>query len=455
MDLAPGKTAKSGAVLKDLGNGLVMRRGRPEDADDLANFNAMVNSLTDQPDGGVKAWTLDLMSGGLPGFSPEDFTVVEDTGAIVSTLNLISQTWTYGGIEFGVGRIELVGTHPDYRRRGLVRAQMQVAHEWSAARGHTVQGITGIPWYYRQFGYEMALENMGGRVGYLDNVPRLGDGEEEPYRVRAATDPDIPFLKRVYDDGMRRYPVSCVRDEEMWAYELNGRREKADHRYQICVVESTDGRQVGLLAHAPQLAGPRLTASLYELAPNVSWPAVTPSVIRYLQRTGESYAELDKGRTFGAYAFALGSEHPAYHGSKEWLPGSQRPYAWYLRVADIPEFVRHVAPALEQRLAESDAAGHTGELKISFIDGGLRMSFQSGRLAQVNAWTATQADSRLAPRVRDALFPNLTFLQLLFGFRSVEDLEYAFPDCIISSDEARRLLNVLFPRRPSRAWGIE
>ena len=37
---------------------------------------------------------------------PDDFTIVEETasGRIVSSLNLIPQTWTYEGIEFGVGR---------------------------------------------------------------------------------------------------------------------------------------------------------------------------------------------------------------------------------------------------------------------------------------------------------------------------------------------------------------
>src|SRR5215213_5710787 len=86
---------------------------------------------------------------------PDDFTIVEETstGRIVSSLNLIPQTWMYEGTEFGVGRPELVGTLAEFRGRGLVRAQFDVVHQWSAARGHMVQGITGIPYYYRQFGY--------------------------------------------------------------------------------------------------------------------------------------------------------------------------------------------------------------------------------------------------------------------------------------------------------------
>ena len=116
----PTRAPTQKLMLKDLGDGLILRRATPEDAEALSDFNAVVNSLTDQPDEQVRAWTGDLISGRLPNFNPEDFTIVEDTkaGAIVSTLNLISQTWSYGGIEFGAGRIELVGTHPEYRRRG-------------------------------------------------------------------------------------------------------------------------------------------------------------------------------------------------------------------------------------------------------------------------------------------------------------------------------------------------
>ena len=124
-----------------------------------------------------------------PACGADDFTIVEEasTGAIISSMVLISQTWTYDGIAFGVGRPELVGTAPAYRRRGLVRRQFEVLHQWSAERHERLQAITGIPWYYRQFGYEMALNLGGGRVGYRPHIPCLKDGETEPYRVRPVT----------------------------------------------------------------------------------------------------------------------------------------------------------------------------------------------------------------------------------------------------------------------------
>ena len=49
-----------------------------------------------------------------------------------------------------------------------------------------------------------------------------------------------------------------------------------------------------------------------------------------------------------------------------------------------------------------------------------------------------------------AAFPDLTFLQLLFGYRSFEELQYAFADC----DEAQALLTALFPKQASGVWPV-
>ncbi len=92
-----------------------MRKGSAQDADKLASFNGRMHSDEgpEQPHEGVAAWTQDLLSKPHPTFKPDNFTVVEDThsGEIVSSMNIISQTWSYAGVPFGVGRIEMVGTY--------------------------------------------------------------------------------------------------------------------------------------------------------------------------------------------------------------------------------------------------------------------------------------------------------------------------------------------------------
>jgi hypothetical protein len=439
-------------ILRDLGDGLMLRRATAADAEALAAFNAEVqrDPSAAGPDEGIAAWTRDLMLGEHPTFDVGDFTLVEDTrsGAIVSSLNLISQTWSYSGIQFGVGRPELVGTHPDYRRRGLVRAQFEVIHAWSAERGHKMQVITGLPWYYRQFGYEMALSLGGGRVGYKANVPHLKEGETELYRVRPATEADLPFIAGVAEHADKRHCLACVRDAALWRYELTGRSQDSVNRTKLCLVETADAEPVGFLVYTTlNFLGPKLAVVRYELKRSTSWLDVTPCVLRYVESVGEARARRDGGE-FESFMFALGTEHPAYQVAPDRLPHVRRPYAWYVRIPDLPDFVRHVGLALERRLAESPLAGHSGEFKISFYRDGLRLAFEMGRLVGATPWLPARAEEG------DAAFPELTFLQVLLGYRSLDELQYAFPDCWVGSDAARALLNALFPKQTSDVWGV-
>ncbi|MCX6028764.1 MAG: GNAT family N-acetyltransferase [Chloroflexi bacterium] len=432
----------------DLGDGLLLRRSTPADADTLAEINGRLHA--DPPaifDERIAVWTRDLLSGNHPTFGTGDFTIVEDTrtGKIVSSLNLISQTWAYDGIPFGVGRPELVGTEPGYRKRGLVRVQFEEIHRWSAERGELVQAITGIPFYYRQFGYEMAMNLHGGRIGYAANVPKLKEGEVEAFRFRLVGEADLPFLAEVEAYGSRRWRVTCLRDATLWRYEVSGKSPGNVNRLEFCVIETAAGEPVGVVGHSDGIAWNRLGTMLVELKPGVSWLAVAPCLLRYLRATGEQYAVRD-GKLFEGLGFWMGADHPLLQITKDRLPNLCRPYAWYLRVPDLPAFLRHIAPALEARLARSAAVGHTGDLKLDFYRDGLRLAFENGRLTTVEPWTATRDDGGSVG------FPGLTFLQLLFGHRTLEELQAAFADCWVDGDDARALLNALFPKQASSFW---
>jgi hypothetical protein len=439
-------------ILKDLGDGLVLRRSTAADAEALADFNARIHSDDgpEKPDARVGAWTRDLLVVDHPTFDRGDFTIVEESssGKIVSSLNLISQTWTYESIPFGVGRPELVGTLPDYRNRGLVRAQFEFIHQWSAQRGEHVQAITGIPYYYRLFGYEMALNLHGGRIGFPPHIPRLKEGEQELYRIQPAQEADLPFIADVYRQGSRRSPIACSWDISLLRYELLGKSSQHVNRFELRIIESSAGEPVGFLAHPANTWGGLMPALVYEIIPGLSWAAPTPAVIRYLEATGKAYAAAEE-RAFDAFGFWLGEVHPVYQVIADRLPRVRKPYAWYLRVPDLSGFLRHIAPALEQRLEQSPLVGFSGEARLTFYRAGVRMVFEQGRLSQVEAWTpAPQGHSG------DAAFPGLTFLQLLFGYRSLDELKYAFADCWTRDDTTQALLEFLFPRKPSDVWPV-
>lgn len=440
-------------ILRDLGNGLILRRSTLADTEKLVEFNSKIHSDLgpDTPDIRVGVWTRDLMSGKHPTFTPDDFTIVEDTaaGKIVSCMNLISQTWTYAGIPFGVGRPELVATLPEYRNRGLVRAQFEIIHQWSAVRGEKVQAITGIPYYYRIFGYEMGLELEGGQAGYLAQIPRLKEGEAEPYRIRPAIEADLSFIATLYIQAGERYRIQAVRNEALWRYELTGADPLDINRVELMIIETLGGEPVGILGHRNYVWGTMMAALLYEVKPGVSWMAVTPSVIRHLAAIGETLPPpIGEKEPLQAFGFYLGSDHPVYNVIPERLPRHRPPYAFYVRVADLPDFIRTISPVLELRLADSLIAGYSGELEITFYRSGLHLVFEKGKVTVAEPYQPTPYGHK-----GNAGFPDLTFLKLLFGYRSLDELRYAFPDCW-ARDEIGVVLNTLFPKQASLVWPI-
>ena len=448
------KTIQEKTIIKNLGAGLILRRSTSDDADALADFNASIHSDDgpEKTDERLGAWTRDLLTLPHPTFSPNDFTIVEEasTGRIVSSVCLIPQTWTYEGIPFGVGRTELVGTLPEFRKRGLVRAQYDEIHNWSAERGQMVQAITGIPYFYRKFGYEMALDLSGERYGYEAHVPKLKKGKKEPYRLRPATEADLPFMAEVYEQAHKRYPIACQRTPEIWKYEFDGQSEKHVNRLEKRIIENERGEPVGYLMHPffsimEGIEG--IFAFAYELKTGVSWLAVTPSVVRYLWKTGKAYAKRDK-RAISSFGFVLGVKHPVYEALGSKLPSRNREYAWYVRVPDLPGFIRHVGPALEDRLAASIAAGHTGKIRINRYSSILVLNLEQGKL------TGVEEEQRKASDYGDLGFPELTILQVIFGRASFAELRAMLPDVYHDNEDAAILVDILFPKKHSNVLGV-
>lgn len=436
---------------RDLGDGLTLRRAQPGDLDALAELNStvLVDPTRAVPDEGEACWTRDLLRGDHPTVAFDDYTLVEDraTGRLVSAMNLISQVWSYGGVHFGVGRPEGVVTRPEYRRKGLVRAQMEALHARSAAKGELVQAITGIPFFYRQFGYEMAVTLGGGREAAAINVPRLEGSAPEPYRFRPATTADAGWISAVDTAASERSLLSCVRADAEWRYEIAGKSPGNWTRAEMWVIESGAGDRLGFVGNDSHMSSNRLGVAVAELGQGRSWLPIVPSLLRHLWAQGERLAARD-GKQMQAITFELGPEHPLFEVAPKRLAQVCNPYAWYLRVADLPVFLVHIAPVLAKRLSLSPVVGYTGALKVGFYRGGLRLRLEEGELIGVDRWQPSHEDPG------DAAFPGLIFLQLLFGYRSLPELRDAFPDCWTENDESEAVLRALFPKQPSNVWPL-
>ena len=434
----------SAPVLADLGDDLVVRRATPDDIEAVIDFNTRCF------DERVTQWTRDLISGEHPTVQPDDFTLVENTRTqqIVSSMCAISQMWSYGGISVPVARPELVATDPAYRRRGLIRHQFEAMHARSAAKGELLQVITGVDWFYRQFGYEMGVKLWGSRgvaAAHLGPVQ-----EPETCRLRPVADPDRAFVRDLYAHAARRHLYAAVRSPDEWDYEFSGRSERNTRRREWVIVESADGEELGYVQYLPCLASSQWRMfRIYqvELKPGASYLNLSSSLLRALWRHGEAL------RSSGALAcdelqgleLALESEHPLFHAAPpEWLH-EIKTSPWYLRVPDRAAFLRRVRDALERHLIGTVAEGFTGELKLNFCRRGLRLELVRGVITAIEDWKPRELSEG------NARFPEPLFDHLLYGWRRVGELIENFPDCR-ADHAAEVLLDCLFPPFHGKVW---
>ncbi|HEY6541222.1 MAG TPA: GNAT family N-acetyltransferase [Ktedonobacteraceae bacterium] len=442
---------------RDLGDGLILRWSTSDDTEGIAQLVGLVfRDREDEPlNTPLEHLMRELMSGTHPVMGAGDFALVEDTrkqgNSLVACTCLWRHTWEYEGIPFKIGRPEIVATDPGYRNRRLIRAVFEVIHARSEAEGHLVQAITGIPYFYRLFGYEYALD-LGGRCSvYIPLIPQAKEDAPEPFSLRDASWEDIPLVQQLYDQQRASGVVSALIDEAWWRYQItSGRAALSGEGWHIQMIVDSAGQSQGYVITPPTRWQDSLRVIDLAFASGANVQAIMPSLLRSLAGQGAQLPMRESGAyPFSRIAFNLGRSHPVYDVLEKSMPTRQEaPYAWYVRVAHLPNFMQLIAPVLERRLASSVVAGYSGELRFDFYRGGLRMFFERGRLRTVEDWRSPIWNAN-----EDGGFPPLVFLQLLFGYRSLDALRSAFPDVWVN-ENVELLVNTLFPYRPSRVLSL-
>lgn len=444
-------TLDENGALRDLGDGLALRSARATDLEQMVDLNGRLHAEHDTgPDVQIQAWTRDLFELDHPTFRLDEMTVVEEvaTGRIVSTVCTIPQTWAYGDVLLPVGRPELVATEEDHRRRGLVRDQFELLHRRGDGRGELLQFITGIPWYYRQFGYEYAIDLPPTPRLRLPGRPAAPDGDR--WSVRPAAPGDVPFLARVDAHPGTGIELRPVRDEATWRLEL-ARRPDGNYGTRIFVVEerTADASEpAGYVVVQNNLWDGHLAVRAFELLPDRSWLGATNAVLAFVRELARQPTPCSGSTPPLGVCPVLPEEHPAFRCARsQLLTRTSGGYGLYVRIADLAAFLRSITPVLEARLAGSPAAGFSGHYRCDLFTDGVELAFEDGRLTLVDRWRPASWDDGV-----DVAMPRNSFLHLVLGNRSFAELEESIADCEARHDTAWLLTEVLFPAMSFNSW---
>ncbi len=434
---------------RNLGNGLILRWSTAADTANIAHLAGLVfrDKESDPLNEGMVSEVTELMSGKNPLMGSGDYGLIEDTSKegspVVACTCLWQNHWEYEGIPFEMGQPEIVATHPDYRNKGLIRALFEMVHARSEARGDMVQAITGIPHFYRQFGYEYVLDLDGKRVVYTFRIPQAKEGEAEAYTLRNATADDVATIQHIYSYRRKTGVVVSNIPDSYWLYEAQRVSDETQRFPRLQMIVDATGKAQGyaFVASGRGDKGANFAVFALDVLPEVNLRGMMPSLLRELQKYGSQVPvrKTKEGVALSQISFNLGRSHRVYDALGDLAPFYDAPYAWYVRVRDIPAFLQHIAPVLERRLERSIVADYTGELKIDLYRGGLRLVFEHGKLTMAEQWRVPVYDSNAG-----AGCPALVFLQLLFCHRSLDELRHMFPD-VWAEGDTEIVLKALFP----------
>ncbi len=407
------------SILRDLGNRLVLRYLRKTDINSLKEHVKLVHG---EWVGGIIQRMLDHY----PKFSMKDNFVVVDTKdeKIVAYLCLMRRTFVLNGVKIPVGQMDIVGTHPDYRNRGLIRQLNEVLEEKVAKYKLQLLSIAGIPYYYRQFGYEFAVPMTQGLPIPTERIPELKEDEEEPVTFEQVTKHTFPdylacraknnsFLDLYYELG----------SEHFLFYSTGEFREPESLRFYIV-------KQKDQVVGAFYLGIDFGTLVVKEL-----WLQdiqMIPPVLRFLKTKVQEHKCPLK---------ICPPSKPSLMPRLEGLAGAKLrdTYAWYIRIPSIRKFLETITPVLEKRLSNSEFQGMTDTLKLSCYREGFELVFREGRLTDITKLAIHKLQQM------EVRLPPLVINQLLMGYRTITELQEIYSDVLCYSTK-QALVEVLFPK---------
>lgn len=135
-------------------------------------------------------------------------------GRSVSHVEIRPITLRYGAATIPAAYIGDVFTEEAWRNRGFARRLLTTAIERCRAAGIALAILYGIGDFYHKFGYATVGADFRIELRHPERGARLSDG----WQARPVSEPDVPFLQRLYDETTRDGTGQKVRpsDDLVW-----------------------------------------------------------------------------------------------------------------------------------------------------------------------------------------------------------------------------------------------
>ncbi|MDQ1392493.1 MAG: hypothetical protein QOF30_1470 [Acidimicrobiaceae bacterium] len=298
--------------------------------------------------------------------APSDYAVAVADDRVVATVGLLATQLRLGSVVLPVGQPEYVATAPDHQGRGLAGGLLRIVQDWSEGRGDLVQIITGIRYFYRQFGYSYGLVRAPEIV-----VAPEQDMEVPPgWEVRAAQAGDVERIRTLQASAQAGADLALPFADNLWPAFL-------EMAAAPLLVGIRDGR---VEAFARLRVGadraPRSPVFVQAVAASPSAAVQGVQAVLAGARTRHPGATLVVADREGSATQAVVGPSSAFVAHRKWV---------YVRVPSLPRLLAELMPVLDERLGRSAYAEESIDLTISLYRSSVRLVIERGRVVEVAA----------------------------------------------------------------------
>ena len=378
----------------------------------------------------------------LPAFTREMNYYIRDldTGHIVSALNSIPSTWNYEDIPLKNLELGWVGTLKEYRRRGLSRSLYTHFDTLLTGCEYDLSSIMGIPYFYRQFGYDFVLpmdRTIWLRLDQIKPVDEKDPPEYMSFKVRPATHDDIPSLMALFREHNKRLLVHVDRDQELWEIQEQEKREFEEY-FQTFILEDSTGiigyfRLVKSTRKGPAKSTLRVIESRIRTYDGVL------RVLKFLRAEGVSN-NIDLIGLQGPSTNNLTRVAHSLGGIEN------KGWKYQIRIPDILRFLKKISPVLERRLVGSMFENLTRDFTINTFRHCFVLKFSNGKLLDISDIGPPEVNEYLSFRA-----PPLDLVRLILGAYNIDELASNNIDFIVRGG-VKLLAETLFPKKESAIY---
>ena len=347
-----------------------------------------------------------------------------DSNKMVSSIVLAPLKWDFDGTLIPVCEMTLVGTLTEYRNRGLIGILNQLYEDIMEHKGYIFSVIRGIPYYYRKFGYEFAL-NLDERI--VLNKNQIPSKEVEEVSIRKATRQDLDFIKSIYNNQNEKFFIT-------------NRFNRNNFYFKFMNVDFDNNFSSTYLIELRRKLKSFFSISMsYD---SIGYSLVVPEVneecmVKIVQFVNTLSKEKDQivfqvnsDTKFSQYICSIG-------GTKN------LGYGWQIRIPNIKKFLHAISPVLEQRIKRSSRKGLTQDVVISDYKKIFTLIFKNGKIEDIDIKKGYPF-----PGSCDVQIPNSFLIKLLLSNRTFEEIKYIVTDSILKPG-SEDLIKILFPKKPS------